>query len=407
MLFLRLAWRNLWRNPWRTAIVLTAVTVGIAGVVLSMAINNGLVRQMVENAIATEVGHLQIHAPGFDRNPVVRVRLKDGGQATEEVLGSLPNVRAWAPRVTSEGLIFSPRASVGVRVIGIDPDKEATVSILARSIVDGTYLDADGAAKRILIGATLAHRLHVSVGDKVVVSVQDLSGDLTGEAFRVGGLFRTPSLEFDRGTVFMRLAESQQLLGLGDAISEVVVIARERSQIAEIREALRRRLGRAVEVQTWEELRPMLRQTVEIFDSVGWYVYAAIFVAMVFGIANVLLMAVFERIREIGILMAIGMRPQRLLAMILAESVILTAVGLGLGYGLAVAAVAALHNGIDLSFWASGLTAVGIGTRIVPVIRSYDVVIPIGIAMLTAVVASLWPALRAARLRPAEAVRYV
>jgi ABC-type lipoprotein release transport system permease subunit len=407
MLFLRLAWRNVWRNPWRTVIVLTAVTVGIAGVVLSMAINNGLVRQMVENAIATEVGHLQVHARGFDRNPVVRVRLTNGGQAGVEVLQSLPNVRAWAPRVTSEGLIFSPRASVGVRVVGIDPAKEATVSILARSIVDGTYLDTGGAAKRILIGETLAHRLHVGVGDKVVVSVQDLSGDLTGEAFRVTGLFRTPSLEFDRGTVFMRLAQSQQLFGLGDAISEIVVIARERSQIAEIRDVLTRRLGGAAEVKTWEELRPMLLQTVEIFDSVGWYVYAAIFVAMVFGIANVLLMAVFERIREIGILTAIGMRPRRLLAMILAESVILTAVGLGLGYGVAVAAVAALHNGIDLSFWASGLTAVGIGTRIVPIIRSYDVVIPIGIAMLTAVSASLWPALRAARLRPAEAVRYV
>jgi putative ABC transport system permease protein len=407
MLFLRLAWRNLWRNPWRTAIVLTAVAVGIAGVVLSMAINNGLVRQMVENAIATEVGHLQIHAPGFDRNPVVRIRLKDGGQASAEVLRSLPDVRAWAPRVTSEGLIFSPRASVGVRVVGIDPTKESTVSILSGSIVDGTYLDTSGAAKRILIGETLAHRLHVGVGDKVVVSVQDLSGDLTGEAFRIAGVFRTPSLEFDRGTVFMRLDQSQQLFGLGDAISEIVVIARERAQIAEIRDVLERRLGAAVEVKTWEELRPMLLQTVEIFDSVGWYVYAAIFVAMVFGIANVLLMAVFERIREIGILMAIGMRPRRLLAMILAESVILTAVGLGLGYGVAVAAVAALHNGIDLSFWASGLTAVGIGTRIVPVIRSYDVVIPIGIALLTAVIASLWPALRAARLRPAEAVRYV
>jgi ABC-type lipoprotein release transport system permease subunit len=407
MLFLRLAWRNLWRNPWRTAIVLIAVTVGIAGVVLSMAINNGLVRQMVENAIATEVGHLQIHAPGFDRNPVVRIRLKDGGQAGAEVLRSLPDVRAWAPRVTSEGLIFSPRASVGVRVVGIDPAKEAMVSILARSIVDGSYLADGGAAKRILIGETLAHRLHAGVGDKVVVSVQDLSGDLTGEAFRIAGLFRTPSLEFDRGTVFMRLDQSQQLFGLGDAISEIVVIARERSQIAEIRDGLERRLGSGVEVKTWEELRPMLLQTVEIFDSVGWYVYAAIFVAMVFGIANVLLMAVFERIREIGILMAIGMRPRRLLAMILAESVILTAVGLGLGYGAAVAAVAALHNGIDLSFWAKGLTAVGAGTRIVPVIRSYDVVIPIGIAMLTAVVASLWPALRAAHFRPAEAVRYV
>jgi ABC-type lipoprotein release transport system permease subunit len=245
------------------------------------------------------------------------------------------------------------------------------------------------------------------VGDKVVVSVQDLSGDLTGEAFRVAGLFRTPSLEFDRGTVFMRLDHSQQLFGLGDAISEIVIIAQERSQIGEIRDVLERRLGAAAEVKTWEELRPMLLQTVEIFDSVAWYVYAAIFVAMVFGIANVLLMAVFERIREIGILMAIGMRPRRLLAMILAESLILTAAGLSLGYGVAVGTVAALHNGIDLSFWASGLTAAGIGTRIVPVIRSYDVVIPIGIAILTAVVASLWPALRAARLRPAQAVRYV
>jgi ABC-type lipoprotein release transport system permease subunit len=237
--------------------------------------------------------------------------------------------------------------------------------------------------------------------------VQDLSGDLTGEAFRIAGVFRTPSLEFDRGTIFIRLGESQRLFGLGDAISDVVVIARQRSQIAAIRDALQRRLGDAVEVQTWEELRPMLLQTVEIFDSTAWYVYAAIFIAMVFGIANVLLMAVYERIREIGILMAIGMRPRRLLAMILAESIILTILGLGLGYGIAVAVVAALHNGIDLSFWARGLTAVGIGTRIVPVIRSYDVVIPIGIAMLTAVVASLWPALRAARLRPADAVRYV
>jgi len=407
VLFLHLAWRNLWRNPWRTAIVLTAVAVGIAGVVLSMAINNGLVLQMVQNAIATEVGHLQIHATGFDRNPVVRVRLKDGGDASEAVLRSLPEVRAWAPRVTSEGLIFSPRASVGVRVVGIDPAKEATVSILARSIVAGRYLDADGTAKRILIGATLARRLHIGVGDKVVVSVQDLSGDLTGEAFRIAGLFRTPSLEFDRGTVFMRLDESQRLFGLGDAVSEVVIIARERAMIPVIRDALRRRLGDAVEVQTWEELRPMLLQTVEIFDSVGWYVYAAIFVAMVFGIANVLLMAVYERIREIGILMAIGMRPRRLLAMILTESIILTTLGLALGYGTAVGAVAALHDGIDLSFWARGLTAVGVGTRIVPVIRSYDVVIPIGIAVLTALAASLWPALRAARLRPAEAIRYV
>jgi ABC-type antimicrobial peptide transport system permease subunit len=146
---------------------------------------------------------------------------------------------------------------------------------------------------------------------------------------------------------------------------------------------------------------------IEVFDATAWYVYAAIFVAMVFGIANVLLMSVYERIREIGILMAIGMRGRRLVGMIVVESTLLTVIGLAVGYGLAVAAVAALHDGIDLSHWAEGLTAMGIGTRIVPIIRSQDVWIPISIALVTAVAASLWPALRATRFRPAQAVRQV
>jgi ABC-type lipoprotein release transport system permease subunit len=405
VLILRLAWRNLGRNPRRTGIVLTAVAVGIAGVVLSMAINNGLVLQMVETAIATELGHLQVHAAGFDENPMLRLRLVDGGRAAGEALESLSGVKAWTPRVRSEGLVSSARANVGVRVVGIEPGRESAVSNLAESIVEGAFLD--GASRRILIGEKLARRLDVTVGSKVVLSVQDLRGDLTGEAFRVAGLFRTASAELDRGTVYLRLEESQKLLRLGQSVSELIVIADTRGQIRDIQQGLRTRLGDELEVQTWEELRPLLVQMVEIFDRTAWYVYSAVFVAMVFGIANVLLMSVFERMREIGILMAVGLRPGRLVGLITAESMLLTFLGLAIGYGAAVACVLALHDGIDMSLWAEGLTAVGAGTRIVPVIRANDVVVPVAVAWVTALVASLWPALRAARLRPAEAVRRV
>lgn len=151
----------------------------------------------------------------------------------------------------------------------------------------------------------------------------------------------------------------------------------------------------------------MLVAMIALFDQTGWYVYAAVFVAMAFGIANVLLMSVYERIREIGIMMAIGMHPARLVATILAESLLLTGAGVVLGGLLGVASVRALEGGIDLSRWSEGLTAVGAGTKIVPALRASDLWVPVVVALVTALLASLWPALRAVRIRPAEAVRRV
>lgn len=400
----RLAWRNAWRNPRRTGIVVTAAAVGIGGVVLTMAVNYGMVLEMVETAIAAELGHLQVHARGFEEDPVLARRLEDGGAAGARALSELEAVRVWAPRVRGQGLVFSPRASVGVQVVGIDPERESEVSSLARSLVDGHYLDG---ARRVLIGEALARRLTVGTGDKLVLSVQDLGGQLTGEAYRVGGVFRTPSRELDRGTVFLRLRESQRLLGLDGAISELVVLAKRRSDIPAIQQALRARLGDGVEVRTWEELQPLFVYLIESFDSMAWIMYAAVFIGMAFGIANVLLMTVYERMREFGIQMAIGLRSQRLVAMVVLESIVLTFVGLVIGLGAAVLCVWALADGIDLSRFSEGLSAYGIPTRIRPVIRVYDIVVPTLVALVTAIVSSLWPALHAIRFRPAEALRHI
>jgi len=401
----RMAWRNIGRSPRRTGIVVTAVAVGLAGVLLAMAVNYGMVFQMIETAIATELGHLQIHGAGFDRKPGIEIRIEDGERRAAGALSDLPGLRAWAPRVRSQGLVYSPRANVGVQVVGIDPAREARVSVLADSIVAGAYLD--GQRRKLLLGEKLADRLHVGVGDKLVLSVQDLQGEMTGQAFRVGGLFRTASRELDRGSVFLRIDEGKQLFGLGEDITELVVIAEQRRRVDDLKREIEARLSGDLEVRTWEEIRPLLVYFVDLFDQMGWYVYGAVFVAMAFGIANVLLMSVYERIREIGILMAIGMGPRRLVAGIVIESLLLTLVGVGIGLAVGVLSVWLLRGGIDLSRWAEGLTAYGIGTRIVPVIRSKDLIMPTGVAFVTALFASLWPALRAVRIRPADAVRHI
>ncbi len=403
MLVLRLAWRNAWRHPRRTGIVITAVAVGIAGTLLTMAVNFGMIFQMVETAIATELGHLQIHADGFDANPELSVRLRDGGREGVDELERLEGVRAFARRVRGEGLIASPRASAGVRVIGIEPDRERHVTRIAESMISGSYLDGD--RRRVLIGETLARRLEVEVGDKVVLSVQDIAGELTGEGLRVGGLFKTSSLAINRGTIFLRLDEGQQLLGLDGSVSEIVAVAEDRADVPALRERLAGALSGS-EVRSWDELQPLLVYMIDFFDQAALLVYAAVFIAMAFGIANVLLMTIYERTREIGIMRAIGFGRARLVATIMSEAVIVTGVGLAIGFALALASVWALSDGIDLSMFAQGLEYFGVGSRIYPMLRSADFSAPVAVALVTAAIASAWPAWRAVRLRPAEAVRH-
>jgi len=401
---LRIAWRNVWRNPRRSAVVVTAVAVGIAGALIAMSFNYGMVVQMIETAIGTELGHIQIHAAGYDANPELRVRMPDGGERPEEVLTRNEGVVAFARRVRGEGLVVSPDASVGVRVVGVEPKSEAAISIVADSMTSGHYLD--GNRKRVIIGERLAKRLHVDVGDKIVLSVTDMRGDITGAGLRVGGIFHTPSAALDSGTLFLPLVESQHLLALDDAISEIVVVGSDRARVDDLEGSLASSLS-GLEVKSWKQLQPVLDYMVTVFDQMGYIIYGAVFVAMLFGIANVLLMTIYERVREIGILMAIGMPRSRLAISIVLESLIVTLVGLAVGFAVTLAVLAALRDGIDLSSFAAGLESFGVGQRIKPVLRYSDFVVPTVVAFLTAAVASGWPAYRATRFRPAEAVRHV
>jgi len=402
MAFLKMAWRNAWRNKRRTGILVTAVAVGIAGALLTMALNFGMIFQMVELAIESDLGHVQVHAAGWDANPELALRLDDGGVRALGSLEADPRVRAVARRVRGEGLLASPRASAGVRVLGIETDREPEITRIASSVTEGSYLDTK--RRRVLIGAELARRLEVEVGDKVVLSAQDLEGELAGEALRVVGVFEAAAQGLERGTVYVSLSEAQRLLGLGSAVSEVVAVARDRDDVDDLRDRIASALPDR-EVRSWSQLQPLLLYIVDVFDQGALLLYAAVFIAMAFGIANVLLMTVYERTREIGVMRAIGLSRRRLVANIVAEAVVVTAIGLLAGFALAGLGTVAMGDGVDLSVFADGLGFMGVGSRIQPVLRSQDFTSPTLVAFVTAVVASAWPAWRAARLKPAEAVR--
>jgi putative ABC transport system permease protein len=399
-----MAWRNLWRNPRRTGVVLTAIAVGISGCVLSMSINTGMVAGMVDTAIRSGLAHLQVHASGWDENPQLEVRLLDGGSEIAEALDGIPEIESWAPRLRAQGLVASPRASMGVAITGVDPKREGGVSIAVDSLTKGEWL---GQPRRVVLGYKLASRLEVEVGGKLVVSVQDIDGELTGQAFRVSGLLRSGTRELDDGVVFLRIEDAQRLLGMDQAISEIAIVTTDRDRVDVIQAKLEARLGTGPEIRTWAQLEPLLIYMIDSLDSMAWVIYAAIFIAMAFGIANVLMMAVFERTREIGMMRAVGMSRMRVVTLVVLESSFVTAIGLVLGVALAAVGVWLIGDGIDISRWADSLDQYGVESKLKPTLSLRDLIAPIAIGAITAVLSSLWPALRAGRAKPADALRQV
>jgi ABC-type lipoprotein release transport system permease subunit len=411
---LTIAWRNLLRGWRRSAIVLVAISVGLSACLLLVGWSHGFLRQMIDNAVSTRLGHLAVLAQGYHKNPDVQRNLPDSGRAIVEELERFRGAHA-SPRLAGDGLLQSARRSSRVVLVGVDPMREERVSIVSSALVEGKMplaLVASGSRRLpgIAIGAAMAERLRVKVGDKVVVHAP---GEVGLGAFRVSGIFRTSSSDFDRSHAYLRLEDAQRLLSAPDRVTEVAVLLDDPDRLPELQAFAKAELARALpdtalEVLTWKEREPRLAAMLGLMADMTWVIYGAVFVGMAFGIANALLMMVYERIREFGMLRALGLQSSRLLALVLLESIVMTGVGTGLGLAIGVPIVLWLGTvGIDLSNFAAGMTEFGIGTTVYTSIELRDVVLPVVVALVTAVLAALWPAWKAVRLRPAEAIRHI
>jgi ABC-type lipoprotein release transport system permease subunit len=403
-LLLTLAWRNLWRHPARTAAIGFALALGVWSMIALAALMRGSLEGQLAKNILRLTGHVQLHAPGYRDDPAIEHRFPPPDARLRAVLDA-PEVTAWAARVRVPAAISSERESAGVTLVGIEPQRERGLSFIATAVTEGRYLEsADDPG--LLLGRRLASQLETGLGRRVVVLSQDMRNNIADRGFRVVGIFDTDPELVETSFVFIARAQAQQLLKVGSGVSEIALMTADRTRL----EALVARLRAAnpvLDVQPWTVAEPLLVLTERVLDVILLIWYVIVFTAMSFGLVNTLLMAVFERTREFGLFQALGMPPRHILGQVLAESLILLALALALGNLGAAATVQALAGGLDLSAFAKGFEMFHISPVIYPALAAGDVAAANGLVFFLGLVASLYPAWRAARYVPVEAITRV
>ena len=399
-LLFSLAWRNLWRNPRRTALVLVAIGVGVWSMLGFDALLKAWNASSLESALKDMTGQAQIHARGYLDDPGVVHRMPPPAGKLEVLLDQ-PDVKQWAPRVKVPAAIQSEFETWPVTLIGIDPARERGLSFIAAAVNDGQPLGSQD-APGILLGHELAQRLHTGIGKRVVLMSQSSSGGLAERGFRVIGLFAAaPRIE--KSKVFIGIGPARAMLGMGRQISEIAFDLRRRSDlhdfIARVREA-----APELDIQSWETLRPMTRAINRLMDGFTQVWIVIMFVLMAFGIINTLLMSLHERVRELALLQALGLRPRLIFVQVTLESALVVLLGVAAGAGLAAVTILAFRNGLDLGFLARGAEWLGAGRVLYPrlVIAQF---IDIGILVwVLGITAGLLPTWRMVRNVPIEAI---
>jgi len=395
-----LAWRNLWRHPGRTGAILFALALGVWSMVSLAGLTRGVLEGQPERAIANLTGHVQIHAPGYRDDPVVEHSMPPPGPELRAVLAA--GALAWAARVRVPAIVVSERESAAVTLVGIDPAQERGLSFIPGAVVAGRYLESVDDAG-LLIGRKLAERLETRLGWRVVVMSEGADNELADRGFRIVGLFDAEPEAIETGYVFVGRRAAQRMLRLGERISEIALVAPERDRIDSLLERLRA-AAPDLDVRPWTEIEPLLVLTEELSNVVLVIWYLIVFTAMSFGLVNTLLMAVFERTREFGLFQALGMRPRLIVGQVLGESVILIALGLALGNAAAALTLRWLESGLDLSAFAEGFEMAGYSPVLYPEVAAGDVLAANLLVLVLGLIASLYPAWRAARHVPVRAL---
>ena len=396
-----LAWRNLWRHPRRTIIMLTAIALGVWMMLFTAAFMQGMMEQQVNDTIANLTGHVQIHHPKYRDDPAIENSMQIGKTDISSVLKDA-DVKQMSVRIRLPAVIASERETGGVTLLGIDPQGEQGLSFIASAITEGRYLESTG-DKGIVIGHALAEKLETRLGKRIVVMSQDSDNEVADRGFRIVGIYRAELQGTELAYAFTGLDTAQSMLKMGEQVSEISLVSHQREELDTLANRLRERFPQ-FEVMTWKELLPLLIAAVELYDAILIFWYLIIFIAMSFGLVNTLLMAVFERTREIGLFQALGMKPKFIILQILVESLILLLIGLAIGNLLAWLTVLSLSGGINLAAFAEGMEWVQMGSLLVPLLYMDDIITSNMLVIVLGLFASLYPAVRAARAVPVDAI---
>ncbi|MCB9234001.1 MAG: ABC transporter permease [Bacteroidia bacterium] len=402
-MLLKISWRNVWRNRLRSGVVIAAIALGIWAGLFVMALSVGLNNQRTRSAISTTLSHIQLHNPAYLKDSKVANFIPDGEHVTQ-VLEANPQVKAFTTRMIVNGMASSSAGGFGVSLNGIDPEKEARVTDIHDHLTEGDWF-AEGKRNQVVIGAKLADKLKVKLRSKIVLNFQNEQGDIVAGAFRVAGIFKTVSSQYDESTAFVRMKDLEGLLGTPGQFHEVALLTSGLDEVQPVKEELKAALP-DLEVRAWKDVSPELGYADEMMNTMLYIFILIILMALGFGIINTMLMAVLERKRELGMLMSVGMNRVRTFSMIVIETVFLSLIGGPVGILLGWATISWVHSkGLDLSAVGKGLESLGVGAIIYPELESgiyFNIAI---LVVVAAILASIVPAIRALMYKPAEAVR--
>lgn len=400
-----LAWRNLWRNYRRTSIMLLAIVLGVWAMIFMNALMIGMVDGMVRGGIKLLPGHAQIHHPKYRDDPSVENRI---AMPTGALLAALDNpaMLAWAARVRVPAVISSERDSRGVVLLGVDPAQEAGIGFDVADLSQGRFLEGadDGG---LVVGEKLLERLETRLGKRVVVMSQDPENNVAERGFRIVGVYSAEQESQEELFIYAGRKTVQTMLEMGPTVSEIAVLGADYRDLSAWYPALEQAAQGELELRDWRTLDTFLSTMLGVQDGMALVLIVVIFVALSFGLVNTMVMAVFERIREIGLMMALGMRPSTILAQVMMEALILLVIGLLLGNLLAVLTIAPLQSGIDLSGIAAGAEMFGMSTVLYPALRGGDMAMASTVVVVLGLLSSLLPAWRAASLNPIEAINKI
>lgn len=406
----KMAWRNIWRNRRRTLLTIAAVAFASALLVFMLSFQFGSYDTMINASVRIHTGHLQVQAEGYQDRQRIR-QVVENPDAVAGVLEKIPGVVAHTKRARAFCLVSSNDRTYGVMVIGIDPAAEAEVTTIETLVRSGRYLDpADG--DQGLIGGFLAENMKVSAGDELTLLGQGMDGSVAATVIQVQGIFRSGMADFDRGVVLMPLARFQEIFSMGQSVHEVVALGSRLGDIPRIAGTTARTLsalpeGDHLAVLQWQDLMPGLAQGIAMDLVGGLIMYLVLIMVVAFSILNTFLMAIFERTREFGVLMAIGTTPGRLVRLMLVESAAMTLIGVGAGI-LAGAGITLYFqaHGIDVAGASEILKHYGITGRIYPRLSWLSTFIGPALVLAVTFPAALFPALKIRSLKPVEAMSF-
>jgi len=401
----KLAIRDLGRNKRRSGLTLIAVALGLGLLVVTSGLTEGSVQGSIENNIRVQTGHVQVREESYDEDKVSMKweDLLDDPQGVAAQAETLPNVRAATPVLWASGILATSEESAGVRVFGIDPLSEASATF-REGTISGQFLTSDDRSG-ILIGRRLAKSLELSAGDDINLLINTSDEQPDEAIFTIRGVYDTGTPSFDESTVFLPLAKAQTFTRAGDRASAVLVLTDRQEDAEAVASALR---APGLKVLTWHDLNQVMLQAVETSMGIMYLMYLVVLAVVAVVIANTLLMSVFERTREMGILAALGMKGRQIMTMFVMEAATLGVIGIILGIllgslGVYYLATEGWYIGEELATAATAEVAYG-DTVYARFSVSDTVSLSIAELVIT-LVAALYPAWFAARMEPIDALR--